>query len=181
MLKRSLSLVLSRYYPVAGRINEDRVSINCDDSGVEFHEARINCQLEDVLQQPEVSTMSIFFPISTEKARSITTNVLPFIQVTIFECGGVALGTSFSHKLVDVCSLSSFMNDWASIARGHADPYKDICSLFIGSSNILPIKEIVNLNLPKVHQTNLVTRRIVFNASNIHALKVKVVEEGSNG
>ncbi|KAL3497724.1 hypothetical protein ACH5RR_040456 [Cinchona calisaya] len=40
------------------------------------------------------------------------------IQVTYFQCGGIALGVSMSHKVNDACALYGFINDWTAVARG---------------------------------------------------------------
>ena len=39
VLKQSLSDVLTRYYPLAGRV-KDNINVDCNDEGVLFHEAQ---------------------------------------------------------------------------------------------------------------------------------------------
>ncbi|KAJ7957625.1 Vinorine synthase [Quillaja saponaria] len=52
LLKKSLSAILTHYYPFAGRI-KDNIIIECEDQGVEYVEARANILLSTFLQQPD--------------------------------------------------------------------------------------------------------------------------------
>lgn len=51
-LKKSLSELLTRYYPFAGEIN-DNLHIECNDKGVYFIEARVNQTLHEFLRHPD--------------------------------------------------------------------------------------------------------------------------------
>ena len=44
-LKKSLEQTLNRFYPLAGTLKEDQYSIDCNDEGVRFYEARVACKL----------------------------------------------------------------------------------------------------------------------------------------
>uniref|UniRef100_A0A3Q7I453 Uncharacterized protein n=1 Tax=Solanum lycopersicum TaxID=4081 RepID=A0A3Q7I453_SOLLC len=50
---------------------------------------------------------------------------LAMIQLTHFDCGGIAVNFCFSHKIVDGYSAGKFMSDWAAISKdlNHAIPY----------------------------------------------------------
>lgn len=55
--------------------------------------------------------------------------------MTIFECGGAAIGLSVMHRIVDASTLSTFLNEWAAINREGNDsaftgPGFNSCSLF---------------------------------------------------
>ena len=50
------------------------------------------------------------------------------IQVNIFNCEGMAIGTCASHKFVDGGTFSSFLNMWAKITRGAGDYLSPIFS-----------------------------------------------------
>ena len=43
------------------------------------------------------------------------------IEVNIFNCGGMAIGTCALHKFVDGGTFSSFLNMWAKITKGAGD------------------------------------------------------------
>ncbi|KAI7981736.1 Stemmadenine O-acetyltransferase [Camellia lanceoleosa] len=106
-LKKSLSLVLTRFYPLAGRI-KDHLTVDCNDAGAEYVEARANCTLSDLLQQPDPKTLGHF----------CATNSTPFlvVQATFLKCGGMALGISISHKITDAATFGSFIKAWADTA-----------------------------------------------------------------
>jgi hypothetical protein len=65
MLKRSLSLVLVDFYPLAGRLDikggdqSDRPEVDCKDGGVEFIEASIDMAFQDM--EDEDFQYKIFF------------------------------------------------------------------------------------------------------------------------
>ncbi|KAJ6731759.1 TRICHOTHECENE 3-O-ACETYLTRANSFERASE [Salix purpurea] len=43
---------------------------------------------------------------------------LLLVQLTIFQCGGISLGLTISHAVVDGKSALQFMSEWARISRG---------------------------------------------------------------
>lgn len=65
ILKQSLSVSLNHFYPLAGRINQDNFSIDCNDEGVEFVEARINCPLSKILADPDPRALKKLIPPET--------------------------------------------------------------------------------------------------------------------
>ncbi|GAB4829309.1 hypothetical protein Ancab_018979 [Ancistrocladus abbreviatus] len=165
-IKESLSKLLSVYYPFTGRI-KDKVSFNCNDDGFEFFESRIACQLADVLEQPDIEKMYRFLPLSSDSSpKDFDPKSLAVVQVTHFDCGGIAVGTLFSTKLCDVQSIATFMNDWASITL---DPSKSFSPQFIGAS-VLPLPSIGLLPVPPPERQ----------ASKIEALKAEA-QKGSLG
>ncbi|KAL2230534.1 UNVERIFIED_CONTAM: Vinorine synthase [Sesamum indicum] len=116
-LKQSLSKTLTSFYPLAGRIEDDFV-VDCCDAGVEFIEARLNGQLMDAIQEPDVEDVKQYLPLdpTTDK---VTTLVA--VQTTFFDCGGVAVGLCFSHKIADFTSIMVFINAWAATFRGDTE------------------------------------------------------------
>ncbi|XP_050373424.1 stemmadenine O-acetyltransferase-like isoform X2 [Argentina anserina] len=50
-LKRSLAEVLTLFYPLAGRIVDNKY-VNCNDEGIPYVEARVKCELSEVLNNP---------------------------------------------------------------------------------------------------------------------------------
>ncbi|GAB2227765.1 hypothetical protein Droror1_Dr00009592 [Drosera rotundifolia] len=51
-LKESLAETLTKFYPLAGRI-KDNTSIDCNDEGILFVEARADCCISDFLKDPD--------------------------------------------------------------------------------------------------------------------------------
>nr|GMD97704.1 acylsugar acyltransferase 3-like [Ipomoea batatas]GMD97705.1 acylsugar acyltransferase 3-like [Ipomoea batatas] len=59
-IQTSLSKTLTAYYPYAGFLR-DNASVDCNDTGVEFIDARIHCPMSDVLNDVE-NSQTIVFP-----------------------------------------------------------------------------------------------------------------------
>ena len=173
-LKNSLSKTLSFYYPFAGRVRE-RVSIDCNDEGVVFLEARIKCMLSEILKNPKAETINLFFPDDLQwkdsKLRSLVA-----VQISYFDCGGMAIGVCLSHKVGDAATMASFINDWATMTRnpdGKLSPEFNLASMFPqGDLPILP--EAVT------KEGNSFSKRFVFDASKIAALKAIVGDKVKN-
>lgn len=112
-LKKSLSETLSRFYPLAGRLIGN-LYVDCDDSGAPFCEAEANCDLSQVITNPDPRNMSKFLPYKLNESQGSCMAV----QATYFRCGGVAVGLLVSHKIADALSFFSFANAWSTVARG---------------------------------------------------------------
>ena len=70
-LKKSLSETLTHFYPLAGRLKEN-TSIDCNDQGAEFIEARINCLLSEMLKNPDSQILNQFLPAPIESPEAAT-------------------------------------------------------------------------------------------------------------
>ncbi|XP_028948877.2 salutaridinol 7-O-acetyltransferase-like [Malus sylvestris] len=115
LLKKSLSEALTICYPFAGEF-KNNVSINCDDRGALFLEAQVNCPMSKILDKPdsEILTQLIPTPMRSKQAQ---VGHLVLVQANVFECGGLAIGVSISHKVADALANSKFIESWAEIAR----------------------------------------------------------------
>lgn len=113
-LKESLSKTLTLFYPLAGRINNDQLSIVCNDEGLYYSEARVNCHLLDFLKKPDLDLLNDFYPCHPSKPEPFAKIHPVMIQVNVFECSGIAIGLCLSHKILDGISTSSFLKGWAS-------------------------------------------------------------------
>ncbi|KAL3831169.1 hypothetical protein ACJIZ3_019971 [Penstemon smallii] len=98
MLKQSLSEILTVFYPLAGQV-EGNSSINCNDNGVEFVEAKVHGQLSDIIEEPNLEELKHFLP--KEPFNSLNENIILSLQVNFFDCGGIAVGVSLLHKAGD--------------------------------------------------------------------------------
>ncbi|KAL0367637.1 UNVERIFIED_CONTAM: Stemmadenine O-acetyltransferase [Sesamum radiatum] len=112
-LKKSLSQVLSKFYPLAGRLVDD-LYVDCNDEGVPYVEAIANCSLSQVIKNPVVKNMDKFLPC---KVDDVVQNLCMAVQVTYFQCGGTAIGLVISHKIADGSSFFLVANSWAAVAR----------------------------------------------------------------
>eukprot|EP00253_Pinus_taeda_P024350 PITA_24350 len=126
-LKRSLSLVLVEFYPLAGRLDikgeeSGRPAIDCNDGGVEFVEASIRMAFEELVKE-EFRHKNFFKERVRNHDRDTSENgtydgPLLSIQVTAFLGGGICIGTNFHHVIADGCSFWHFMKCWAECSRG---------------------------------------------------------------
>ncbi|KAH9607461.1 hypothetical protein KSS87_019358 [Heliosperma pusillum] len=124
-LKTSLSKTLTVFYPWAGRCDVDNSKILCHDQGVPFNETFVDCSLNDVLESPKkLDLMGKFLPPLDLDAltRQSVSDIAPLsFQVNVFQCGGVIIGCYFFHKVMDVASISTFLQYWAGVASKRYD------------------------------------------------------------
>lgn len=170
-LEKSLSKTLVKFYPFAGRLNGN-VSIDCNDEGAYILEARINCKLLDFLQKPDPKLVSQFLPSSDPKNIN---NALFLAQLTVFSCGGVAIGLSVSHKIADASSLFYLIHTWSSIAVGENNL---VPPEIVGPSLFPPPDSPIQRNLPVPQSQVLASKRFVFSPSKLASLKAKVISIG---
>ncbi|KAL5546714.1 hypothetical protein UlMin_006401 [Ulmus minor] len=172
-LQKSLSKTLVHFFPLAGRL-QNNVSIDCNDEGAYFVEAHIKCNLLDFLNQPNSKLLNHLLPINDPQISKLpTNNVVLLLQLNLFSCGGIAIASSSSHKILDASSFFSFFNIWSTISRENGD--KVVPPQFIGASllppkdNNFPIKRTVAPKGP-----NFSSKRFFFYASKLASLKAKI-------
>ena len=113
-LKKSLSQALTLYYPLAGRFSDVGDSLQCDDEGVPYKEARvIKTKLDDVLKDPVPLELNKLLPFELDEVAELPLGV----QLNVFACGGLAVGVCVSHRLGDALSVLVFIRTWMAIAR----------------------------------------------------------------
>ncbi|KAL8529461.1 hypothetical protein ACS0TY_006766 [Phlomoides rotata] len=163
-LKQSLSQALSHFYPLAGRLEENSF-VDCDDSGVEFIEARVHAPLSHFTKSEELRQL---IPVDSTDHTTLSTLVL--VKLSFFECGGFSVGVCCSHKIGDYASYAEFMNAWATLCRG--EPLVSLPSFDLALR--LPPKPSV-----MVHHTGekeeFATKRLVFDAKLLQKIKAKCV------
>ncbi|XP_040374559.1 salutaridinol 7-O-acetyltransferase-like [Rosa chinensis] len=110
LLKTSLSKALSRFYPFAGRIfsHNNILSICCNDHGEAFIQTSVNCPISKVLEKPHDGIVNQLLPNGIESTFE-STGYLLLVQANFFECGGIAIGISISHKIADGFTLGTFI------------------------------------------------------------------------
>lgn len=179
ILKQSLSETLVRYYPLAGKMT-DNYSVDCNDEGVYFVEARAVISLNDFLSKPDLSSIyNKFFPVDgNEQNGQIAGAHAAKVQVTSFACGGLVVCACISHMLGDGTTFSSFMKSWATEARNTLEeavgrPSYDASSLF-PPRDAYPREATAKVQFARFRKTGrFVTRRFVFEAKAIADLKAK--------
>ncbi|KAI3442215.1 uncharacterized protein J3R85_001312 [Psidium guajava] len=165
-LKSSLSQTLARYYPFAGKIR-DRLSIECDDGGVPFLEARARSSLSQFLGRPDPQDIQNFLPGASLKLVGTGSRVA-MIQMTAFACGGIAVGVLVAHVVADGIGMSTFLKAWAARARQSTG---DVWPDFNTTRTLFPQYEGFpeELTFASVHSA----RRLVFDSSAIARMKDK--------
>ncbi|KAJ0752148.1 putative deacetylvindoline O-acetyltransferase [Helianthus annuus] len=182
-LKNSLSQTLTKYYPFAGRhARIEPTYVDCNDHGAEFVEAYVDSTLSHFLKNSQHEDLDQFFPYgrvwrySNPGAHDIQTDtVIPLVvKVNHFECGGVAVAVSLSHKIADACSMIHFLKDWAKLTRvcSKNEKYEDVPiePHFISFEN-------TNIKVPEFSlgvSKDCVTRSFIFPNAKLNELKHKV-------
>lgn len=177
-LKSSLSDALTQFYPLAGRM-EGQSFVDCNDQGVKYLETRVDSRLSDIIEFPQVAVLDQLIPYNLSDACMLKAEEQLAIQVNLFKCGGIVLGTCISHRIADACTLSNFMNSWAAIACGKSNivfPSFNSAVMFpprdYSLSSMTDAKN--QVVIPPVDR--LVTKRFIFTASAISALKANAAE-----
>ncbi|XP_004310027.1 PREDICTED: vinorine synthase-like [Fragaria vesca subsp. vesca] len=165
-LKKSLAEVLTLFYPLAGRIRDNKY-VDCNDEGIPYVEAHVKCELSEVLNNPVPGEFSKFMPFELDNID----NKFPLgVQLNIFECGGFAIGHCIAHKLADGLSHFMFSKTWAATALG--DKAKIEHPEFI-SAKLFPPRDFTAYDAGLGITRNKVAKRFVFSTSIIEALRAK--------
>ncbi|PRQ38584.1 putative salutaridinol 7-O-acetyltransferase [Rosa chinensis] len=176
LLKTSLSETLSRFYPFAGRIfsHNNILSICCNDQGVAFIQTHVNCPISKVLEKPHAGMLNQLLPNDIESTFE-STGYLLLVQANFFECGGIAIGVSISHKIADGFTLGTFIRSWAAMGL-----VTDVVALptaeFGVAASLWPPQDLSIKSLQTSREyvyEDCLKRRFFFDASNILRLKSK--------
>ncbi|CAL2253331.1 unnamed protein product [Prunus armeniaca] len=175
LLKTSLSETLTHFYPFAGKFQYND-SICCNDHGAAFLETQVNCPISKILGKPDFVMLKQLLPADTE-SRQEGASYLVQVQANFFGCGGMAIGVCISHKVSDASTISKFISSWAAISFGSNGTTPLVLPAEFGvASSLFPPLDFLNTPQPPMEydKENLITRRFVFDASKIAALKSKV-------
>ncbi|CAN6684321.1 unnamed protein product [Malus baccata var. baccata] len=175
LLKKSLSEALTRFYPYAGNFQHN-ASICCNDHGAAYVEARVNCPMSKILNKPELVILKQLLPTVLDSSQADTCYLL-LVKANFFECGGLAIGVGSSHKVADAYTLSKFTSCWAAIARGSntITDHIELPDKFGVAASLFPQVHFLSSLQPALEfpQEKCITKRFVFDASKIAALKSK--------
>lgn len=175
-LQRSLSETLTHFYPLAGRF-KDTSTIDCNDEGGYFIEAKTNCKLSDFLGKSSLEMVSRLNPTVDSVTMELSGGAMLLVQLTTFECRGMAISFCLQHRFCDLSSVVSFIKSWTAIARG----LREAAELpeFI-SSSLFPPKDLPPLPVVSVSMGNRITTKLLFDGSKIAALKSKAYSSSSS-
>ncbi|OIT19390.1 PREDICTED: acylsugar acyltransferase 3-like [Nicotiana attenuata] len=170
-LENSLSKVLSHYYPFAGKLNEN-ISVDCNDRGVEFFTTKIDCPMAKILKDPYSDKEDLVYPKGIPCTYSYEGS-LAVVQLSYFNCGGIAVSVCLTHKIGDGYTIANFIRDWATIAR---NPSSKIQSPQFNAASIYPpTKDMANLPevVPKGEECS--SKSFTFSSSKLAALRDMVI------
>ncbi|KAG2685990.1 hypothetical protein I3843_10G146600 [Carya illinoinensis] len=121
-LKRSLSLTLTHFPALAGRLSTDpdgHIHIVCNDEGVDFIHAKAKHLSVHFLLSPDYvpDCFKEFFPF--DRTISYSGHVKPLAAVQVTELNdALFIGCTVNHAVTDGTSFWHFFNTFAEICRG---------------------------------------------------------------
>ncbi|KAI8546389.1 hypothetical protein RHMOL_Rhmol07G0113700 [Rhododendron molle] len=179
-LQKSLSDTLTLFYPQSGRFIKEDLIVDCSGQGVEFFEAKVNVQLNELLSllPKRLELLNHFVPWDIGLTVLPTTPMVAF-QVTVFECGGLVICMHTSHVVSDGVTMVTFFNAWATACRlGIGEvvrPRLDLSSMFPSGD----IARELTINIPPPNfSRKVVTRVFLFDAGKMAELKDKLGGSG---
>ncbi|XP_031123436.1 salutaridinol 7-O-acetyltransferase-like [Ipomoea triloba] len=186
-LKKSLSETLSLMYPLAGRVKEDKLTIECNDEGVEFIVADVAEIMSCLLENPEMEKIKLLIPIGKVYEPQPVGKALVAVQVNRFSCGGIGFGVSVSHAIADASAVAIFFETWASINRGCAVNGNGFISdqstiLFPPLTDTSAIERSVKMAAEAVEQEgkDMIVKRFVVPAKAIAQLREELICKKNN-
>ncbi|XP_047938454.1 stemmadenine O-acetyltransferase-like [Salvia hispanica] len=165
LLKQSLSNTLTDFYPLAGRIH-DNSSINCNDQGAEFVEARVHTSLSEIIQNPNMEELK-----KLQTSQGEDEKVMLRVKICFFDCGEISVAICISHKIADGTSLVAFANAWAAATRGETPDFQPSFNF----SSVFPPRDLSALESTQrvgITQEKIVTKRLVFGKEELAKLKI---------
>lgn len=165
-LKLTVSKALTYFYPLAGRI-KDNSFVDCNDEGIPFVKAQVNCRLSDFLKNPVPKELNKLYPFPLDDAAELPMG----IQFNAFDCEGIGIALCISHKIGDASSYFTFLNAWAAITRENIIAFPE----FVSAKLFPPLATPVPEQIADAFKTNVETKRFVFSASKIEEIRAKYV------
>ncbi|RZC72815.1 hypothetical protein C5167_048296, partial [Papaver somniferum] len=189
LLKKSLSETLVHFYPMAGRM-KDNIVIDCNDEGIGFSVVKIKGKMCDFMMQPDES-LNLLLPSEVISMKFVK-EAQVIVQVNMFDCGGTVICLCTSHKIADLCTMSTFIRNWASTTNAaryggaivasttnqNLLPSFDSTSLFppreqlVSPSGIPPIP--VKNPTDDIRGNKIVSKKFVFDAVKITSVRDKL-------
>ncbi|KAF3436608.1 hypothetical protein FNV43_RR23700 [Rhamnella rubrinervis] len=122
VIRGALSRALVPYYPLAGRLIESNLQIECSGQGVWFVEAFANTTLDALNYFDDHHVFAIPYDDLLPHDQFPDGDPLVQMQVTGFACGGFVIGLKFCHSICDGLGAAQFLNAVGELARGAEHP-----------------------------------------------------------
>ncbi|KAL7591405.1 hypothetical protein Lser_V15G34264 [Lactuca serriola] len=173
-LEKSLEKTLARLYPLAGRYVREMLAVDCNDEGAEFIHSKADLRLEDILNsQWNGKLIDKLIPSIMPGAADQMDVPILATQVNSLLCGGIALGVSISHRIVDAATLSIFLKEWAALNR--EDDEAEFTGAGFSAPSFFPSHGVEGRKFSKDALSNLVTKKLSFSESEISNMKAQFV------
>ncbi|OVA13187.1 Transferase [Macleaya cordata] len=185
LIKKSLSETLTMYYPFAGRLKADSFIIDCNDDGVDYLETRVRNNgrpLSEFIKHHDFYELSQFAPPRDQLLladNATNSKVVLTVQVNVFNCGGIVIGLSLSHKIADASSFFVFIKDWAATARGDTKKIKG-GPRFDVLPSLFPQRDLMgympqSMIMNTMREEEIVAKKFVFEDSKITELRKRSI------
>lgn len=170
-LKSSASEALPDFYPFAGRIKDD-LCIDCNDAGVYYTEARVNCSVRDLIGKPDGQLIQKLLPAEPDDQSSEGIHIV-MVQVNEFTCGGIAIAAYLSHKIIDGPTIVTLLKAWSSTARGRPGEVKPsfVAPSIFPQSDKLTSDYLLGIWPALLKVGKYATRRFVFDTEAVAKIK----------
>ncbi|KAJ4723495.1 Vinorine synthase [Melia azedarach] len=173
-LQKSFSETLTLFYPLAGRYNEEDLSVDCSDQGALFVEAQVSEDLSQLINEDSITGELL----SSLLARQVESSASPLvtIQFNTFRCGGRAISFCLTHRITDGFGIYKFIEAFASTAcrKGKAN-ISDVNPTSFDLHSVIPARERIDRNPVKDSGKNDVTKFFFFSGEAISNLTAKLV------
>ncbi|KAI3424005.1 uncharacterized protein J3R85_010654 [Psidium guajava] len=171
LLKNSLSTTLTRFYPLAGNLKDD-LTVDYDDEGASYVEARVNRSLSEFLAHPDLLLLCKLLPVDLTPKETYSGSRITNIQANVFECGGIAIGVCIAHKILDGAALSTFLKGWSATARSDKVVIPDFAAASLFPTEDLWLRDTSMVTWGSLFKKGKsITGRFLFDASAIATLK----------
>lgn len=164
ILENSFSKVLASYYPFAGRLIDENSYVDCNDTGVEYLNVRINCPMNGVLNNPYNDTIDVVFPRNLPWNRSFKGNLL-VAQLSHFDCGGLAVSVAYhTNLLMDIVYVNSLVIEHLQLESWISNHLLNLTRLLSSQYYqlmIFHIHLILYLNLNDACQKDTISRPLI--------------------
>lgn len=98
---------------------------------------------------------------------------LVVVQLNHFDCGGIAMAVSISHRITDGCGVCTFLAHWAAVSSGQLPPSH--------RPHFISWPSYDSIEAPQFHFPNFknwATRKFVFHNSTLADLKTNIANKG---
>ncbi|KAL8097389.1 diaboline synthase-like [Apium graveolens] len=182
ILKNSLSKTLSEYYPFAGKLSSSGSYVDCNDEGIHFLEARIACNLSEILEKPPVKDekegYGRLFPPDSIWHNIPHSRHLMAVQLNHFSCGGLAIAVILSHRVADGLSFITMVSYWARLSSRNLNDQEKLVhrSPCFVHELLLPQSSVDDLTATQfvTPEKNWIATEIMFPNSKVDKLKAEL-------